>query len=198
MKQLHRSDLWGWSVFNVERNLDFNSVAWIRPEGNVLVDPMPLCDHDRGHLAELGGAGVIVVTTSDHLRAAEALAREFDAELVGPRGERESLPAACSRFVGEGDQVVPGLVVMEMHGSKTPGELALCLEGSTLITGDLVRGQRGGQLNLLPDAKLADPRAARQSVDRLAGLQATEVVLVGDGWHVWSGGQSALRGILTQ
>jgi hypothetical protein len=30
-----------------------------------------------------------------------------------------------------------------MAGSKTPGELALILEKTTLITGDLVRGHMG-------------------------------------------------------
>ena len=39
MKQLHRKDLFGWSVFNPERNLDFNSVLYVREGGNVLVDP---------------------------------------------------------------------------------------------------------------------------------------------------------------
>lgn len=192
MKQLHRDDLWAWSVFDPDRNLDFNSVTWIRPDGNVLVDPMPMNDHDLRQLTELGGAAIIVITTSDHLRDAGSLRDRFDAEIVGPQAEQADFPLACSRFVGEGDQVVPGLEVMEMHGSKTPGELALCLEETTLITGDLVRGQCGGHLNLLPDSKLADPVAARQSVRRLAALDAIETVLVGDGWHVWSGGAAAL------
>ena len=35
MKQLHRKDLFGWSEFNKERNLDFHSVLWVREGGNV-------------------------------------------------------------------------------------------------------------------------------------------------------------------
>ena len=30
--------------------------------------------------------------------------------------------------------------VLALHGSKTPGELALVLEDTILVTGDLVRG----------------------------------------------------------
>lgn len=192
MKQLHRDDLWAWSAFDAARNVDFNSLAWIRSDGNLLVDPMPMCDHDLAQLTALGGVAHIVITTSDHLRDAVALADRFGAELIGPQAERDGFTATCSRFVGDGDQVVPGLVALEMQGSKTPGELVLCLEETTLITGDLVRGQCAGRLNLLPDAKLQDPAAARLSVRRLAELSAVETVLVGDGWHLWSGGARAL------
>ena len=42
MKQLHRKDLFGWSELNKERNLDFNSVLWVREGGNILIDPLPI------------------------------------------------------------------------------------------------------------------------------------------------------------
>ncbi|MEO1899160.1 MAG: MBL fold metallo-hydrolase, partial [Methylococcales bacterium] len=35
MKQLHRSDLFGWSEFNQDRNIDFHSVLWLRESGNI-------------------------------------------------------------------------------------------------------------------------------------------------------------------
>ena len=75
MKRLHRSDLYGWSQFDKERNIDFQSVLWVRPAGNVIVDPLPLSDHDQNHLNKLGGAAWIVITNSDHIRAAAAVAQ---------------------------------------------------------------------------------------------------------------------------
>ena len=80
-----------------------------------------------------------------------------------------------------------------MAGSKTPGELALTLEGTTLVTGDLIRAHEGGRLCLVPDAKLSDPAAARASVRRLAALPGIDAVLVGDGWPVFRHGAEALR-----
>ena len=50
MKQLHRKDLFCWSVFDKERNIDFNSVLWVRDAGNVLIDPLPMSEHDHEHL----------------------------------------------------------------------------------------------------------------------------------------------------
>ena len=44
MKRLHRPDLYGWSVFDESRNIDFHGLLWARADGNVL-------DHD--HLSTL-------------------------------------------------------------------------------------------------------------------------------------------------
>ena len=193
MKRLHRDDLFGWSVFDESRNIDFHGLAWVRGDRNVIVDPVPMSAHDEAHLGELGGAATIVVTNSDHTRDAVALAAKFGARILGPRGERDGFPIRCDGWLGQDDTVAPGLVVHEVAGSKTPGELALVLEGTTLITGDLVRAHEGGRLRLLPDAKLADGAAARASARRLAALPGIEAVIVGDGWPVFRHGAEALR-----
>lgn len=192
MKRLHRPDLHGWSEFNHDRNIDFHSVLWAREGGNVAVDPLPLSDHDRAHLEALGPLGTIVVTNSDHVRAAEKLAADTGSALCGPEGERDSFPVPCSRWLADGDEVVPGLRALAMDGSKTPGELALVLETTTLITGDLVRAHEGGRLCLLPDPKLGDRARARASVRRLAALPGIVAVLPGDGWPIFRDGAAAL------
>ena len=196
MKRLHRKDLFGWSVFDESRNIDFHGLAWVREGGNVLVDPVPMSAHDEAHLRELGGAATIIVTSSDHTRDAVALAEKLDAKIFGPRAEQKGFPIRCDGWLGQDDTVVPGLVVHEVAGSKTPGELALVLEGTTLITGDLVRAHEGGRLCILPDAKLADAGAARSSARRLAALPGIEAVLVGDGWPVFRHGGEALRELI--
>ena len=53
MKRTHRKDLYCWSRFDEARNMDFNSWAWARPAGTVLVDPLPLSEHDRAELETL-------------------------------------------------------------------------------------------------------------------------------------------------
>jgi hypothetical protein len=198
MKALHRSDLFGWSVFDPERNLDFHGTAWIREGGNVLVDPVSMGAHDLEHLKSLGGAAWIVVTNSDHVRGADELARTLFAKLAGPHAERDSLGLACDRWLEDGDEVVPGLTAVELEGSKTPGELALLLDPDTLIFGDLVRGHVGGRLNLLPEGKLADRTAARASLRKLAEREAIEAVLVGDGWPVFREGRARLLDLLDE
>jgi hypothetical protein len=192
VKRLHRKDLFGWSRFDEARNIDFHSVLWVRDGGNVAIDPLPLSEHDRQHLAALGGVATIVITNSDHARAAAELAQAFGAEVLGPAGEQSAFPLACRRWLADGDEIVPGLRAHALEGSKTPGELALVLDGSTLITGDLIRAHEGGRLCLLPDAKLADREAAIASVLRLASIPTLDAVLPGDGWPVFRAARAVL------
>ena len=193
MKRLHRPDLFGWSAFDESRNLDFHSVLWKRADGNVAIDPLPLSAHDRKHLAELGGVALVVVTNSDHTRAAEAIAKECGARIAGPAAERDAFPFTCDLWLSNGDEPLPGLKAIALDGSKTPGELALVIDGTTLVTGDLVRAHEGGRLTTLPAAKLKDPARAAASVRRLAALPGIDAILVGDGWPIFRGAGVALR-----
>jgi len=193
MKTLHRADLYSWSCFNPARNIDFNGFAWVRPEGNVLIDPVALSNHDWQHLTSLGGVAWIVLTNSDHLRSVKEIADQTYAHVAGPAGERESFPYPCDRWLTDGQEVVPGLKVMELQGSKTQGELALLLEATTLITGDLVRAPQAGSLQILPTEKLLHREQAIASVQRLAGLKQVEAVLVGDGWSIFRDGNVRLK-----
>jgi hypothetical protein len=193
MKQLHRKDLFCWSEFNPDRNLDFHSILWVRPEGNVLIDPLPLSSHDLDHLRRLGGAKYIVVTNSDHCRDAFHIDKITGAAIYGPAGEKASFPIECEKWLHDGDEIVPGLIAYAMQGSKTPGEIALLLEQTTLITGDLIRCHMGGELCILPESKLSDSTQAKLSVRRLADLPGIETVLVGDGWPIFNHGGEALK-----
>ena len=64
MKQLHRKDVFGWSEFNTDRNLDFHSVLWVRDAGNIIIDPLPMSEHDHSHLQLLGGVHYIIITNN--------------------------------------------------------------------------------------------------------------------------------------
>ncbi|MBT9544310.1 MAG: MBL fold metallo-hydrolase [Candidatus Sericytochromatia bacterium] len=196
MKALHQPAFWGWSVFNPERNLDFHSVLWVRPEGNCAFDPLPLTEHDLAHLQSLGPLSHIFISNSDHLRDGEFLAAQTGARLWGPLAEKATLN--CQAWLDEGDEPLPGLQVFALEGSKTPGELAFLIEGQTLITGDLIRSHRAGQLCLLPDAKLSDKAAAQASVSRLADCLQLQAVLTGDGWPVFREGLLVLKQMIAE
>ena len=196
MKQLHKPSLFGWSAVDETRNVDFNTTVWIRDEGNIVIDPMPLSPHDQAHLESLGGVAWIVMTNSDHIRSAVDIAAIFGAKLAGPAGERETWPFPCDAWLADGDQLVEGLTAFTCDGSKTPGELVLRIGDDTIVTGDLIRAHRGGALMILPDPKLTNPSAAKQSVARIAALPAVDAVLVGDGWHLFSGAGTALKSLV--
>ena len=162
----------------------------------MVIDPLPLSDHDEAHLAELGGVAWIVITNSDHVRDSIRLAENTGAQLVGPSQEADNFPVECTRWLSDGDEVVPDMLALELEGSKTPGELALLLESSTLITGDLIRAHDGGAICLLPEAKLSDQRKAIASLRRLTLLPELEALLPGDGWPVFRDAKILLQELL--
>jgi hypothetical protein len=199
MKALHRPDLFAWSAYDATQRMDFNGLLWRREAGNVVVDPVPVGAHDLDHLSELGGAAFVVLTNSAHVRGAPELAARTGALLLGPAGEREGFPVACARWLADGDEPFPGLVVRALDGSKTAGELALVLEDTTAIFGDLVRARAAGALALLPAAKLRDPAAAVASLRRLRDLHPRIAhVLVGDGWCAFRNGGALLEELLNE
>ena len=102
MKALHRPDLFTWSAYDAALRMDFNSLLWRRPDGNVLFDPLPLATPDEEHLAELGAAAFILLTNSAHVRGARELAARTGATVLGPAGERDGFPIPCARWLADG------------------------------------------------------------------------------------------------
>jgi hypothetical protein len=194
MRATHRPDIFTFATFDPARNLDFNGWFIQRKGGNVLVDPVPMIEHDREHARSLGGVAWILVTNSDHVRDTVALADVFGARVAGPAAERDAFPCACDRWISTG--MFEGLEIIELGGSKTPGELCLVVDDDTLVTGDLVRAHKGGALNLLPDPKLTDREAAIASLRPLAARDAIQAVLVGDGWPLFTDGHAHLQRLL--
>ena len=171
MKSLHRPDLFSWSEFNAPRNIDFNGHLWLGPTGAVAIDPMPLSSHDVAHIDALGGVTEVLLSNADHVRAAGFVKDRWGATISAPSAERtrrELQDIAVDLWL-EPEQILPnGIRCVAMNGSKTPGELAFLLPGGVVVTGDLIRGQRAGSLNLLPDPKLSDAAAALRSIAALA------------------------------
>ena len=201
MKSLHRTDLFAWSQFDTSRNVDFTGHLLVNGvHGNVAIDPLPTDAHDTEHIDSLGGVAWVLISNADHVRDARGFVERWGARVAAPAGDRSSpelkgLPVAL--WMQDEDELSFGVRCIGMRGSKTPGELAFLLaDGGTVITGDLVRGQVAGSLNLLPDAKLSDRAAALESVRRLAELPELEAVLVGDGQSVFRDGRQRLQDLL--
>ena len=192
LKQLHRPDLFGWSVFNEERNIDFHGTLLVNPAGNVLIDPLPLNEHDENHLDSLGGAAHIIITNSDHVRDAARILLFTGAKSWGPLGEKEKFPLDCDGWLQNGDKPISNIEVFCMEGSKTYGELAILIDENTLVTGDLIRANEGGKLSMLPEEKLQDKELASNSIKRLAAIKSIEAVIPGDGWPIFKNGHDAL------
>ena len=196
MKLLHKNNLFCWSQFDDDRNIDFHSYLWVRDKGNIVFDPLPLTNHDKNHLNSLGKVSHIIISNSDHIRDSEKLAKLTGAKIYGPVGEKNCFPIQCAEWLKETKGFIKGLDVYCLNGSKTEGELAFVIEGETLITGDLIRAHSGGKLCILPKAKLQDSDKAKKSVRRLASIPGIKAVLPGDGWPIFCNGKQVLSELL--
>ena len=56
----------------------------MRPDGNILIDPVPMSDADKEHLTALGGAKSIVLTNADHEREATTFQEWTGADVIVP------------------------------------------------------------------------------------------------------------------
>lgn len=190
MKKTRIENLFLWSHYQPEKQLDFNGFLWVQPSGNLLIDPMPLSEQERGELKELGGARWVLLTNFDHLRDAVSLCREFGAELWAPEAERERFgidAEAVNGWYRAGQpsslpaELGPNLAVHSIRGGKSPVETALYIEPiRALCFGDVVRSHEVGNLRLLPDPKLTDRAKVIASLRPLASLPI-DALLLGDG-----------------
>ena len=165
---------------------------FVNPTGNVLIDPLPLNEHDENHLDSLGGAAHIIITNSDHVRDAARILLFTGAKSWGPLGEKGKFPLDCDGWLQNGDKPISNIEVICMEGSKTNGELAILIDENTLVTGDLIRANEGGKLSMLPEEKLQDKELASNSIKRLAAIKSIEAVIPGDGWPIFKNGHDAL------
>ncbi len=184
MKQVLFEDMYCWSVFNEVRQIDFNGHLWIRPEGNVLIDPVPMSEADLAQFDRLGGAALIVVTNADHEREAAFFKQRTGAEVAVHSEDADALQMDVDRLLEDGEEVVSGLEVVHLRYGKSPGELALYWpERKLVLCGDLVVGAPLGKFSLLMDEKLVDAPRAALELRKLLALPFT-AMLVGDGHSI--------------
>jgi uncharacterized cupin superfamily protein len=176
-----------WSVWQPERKMFFNSFFLQRPEGNIVVDPLPASDDDLAFMRERGGVREIVITNRDHERKARELADVFKAQILAGENEASLLNGPVNRTIKAGDRLDEGIEVIELRGGKTRGEIALSLPGAkAAIVGDALWGDPAGSLRLPPDDKLIDPAQAVLSLRQIWALRL-KVLLVGDGACIFGG-----------
>jgi hypothetical protein len=198
MKDTLLEGLHAYSEWQPDRRIDFSSFFWARPEGGVLIDPLPLSDAQRGFVAERGGVRSILLTNADHWRATSVLREALGARVAAPAADREALGARAAEvdvFFEQRTELPDGLGdeidIRWVRSGKTAAEAVLYLEPlRALVFGDVVRSHVSGQLMLLPDAKLEDRGQVVRDVLALRDINQ-HAILLGDGDSLWTGARSA-------
>jgi glyoxylase-like metal-dependent hydrolase (beta-lactamase superfamily II) len=150
-----------------------------------------LGERDLEAITDAGGAAWIIVTTRDHEREAEALAKKLGAKIAAPALDVAEMKAKVDRRLQDGDTI--GRVrVVQLEGMKSPGEFGLHVaDCATVIVGDALWGDPPGSLRMVPDEKLGDPKRAARSLRQLLKLEP-KCILVGDGHCIYRNATDAI------
>lgn len=190
-------NIWQWSWFSAEKQLDFNGLLLTVGEHRVIVDPPPLSAEQKSQLKRLGRVDYIVVTNRDHARESEACRREFGCHLYVPQDDAAQMEVKVTRTYRDGELLPGGIWAVHLKDQKSPGESALYLQQAkgVMIVGDALIGKPAGAVSMLPSEKFADAMKAKEGLRRLLKYEF-QALLVGDGASILSNAKAAVAQFL--
>jgi hypothetical protein len=186
MKQI-LPDIWQWSWFSPEKQIDFNGLLLTVGEHRVLVDPPPMSDDDKAQVRSTGQLDYIVITNRDHDRQAATYRQEFRCHVLVPEIDAPQMELKADRTYKDGELLPGGIWAVHLSDQKSPGESALYLQqrSGIMIVGDALIGKPPGALTMLPAEKYANRDKAREGLRRLLKYNF-DTILVGDGTSILS------------
>ncbi len=181
-------NLFFWQNYDPAVKADLFSTAFATPNGNLLVDPIPLHDSQLRLFSQRRSIAGIVVTNANHQRAAISYSDQFSAPIFALR---DSFPdKKPSRYVeiGGGTKICDDLEVIAIE-SAVAGEIALYqpANGGTLIMGDAFA--------FLPRKYCANEKKMRRSLRKLLFYQV-ERMFFAHGTPILAGARARLQQLL--
>lgn len=188
-----------WSWYSEEKGMNFNGYVIGQGKERVVIDPPQMNIDDKQDLS-IDGAKAVIVTNRDHIREAMECRLLLNTKIWAPEADAPEMGSiTIDQTYKDGDVLPTGLKVVTIPNGKSPGESALYLNqrGGIFILGDALIGMPDGTLKLLPPEKYSDIKKAKEGLRRLLDYEF-EVVLVGDGKPILSGGKKAVEAFLNR
>lgn len=197
MKKI-REDIYTWSVYNEEKQLDFNGLYLKFGKKSVLIDPPPMSPADLEEVEFLGKPHRLYLTNKHHTRNSEEYRRRWGCHLYIHEDDKPLMDIPVDGTFSDGELLEGELEAIRIPDAKTPGECAFYWKKyGILIIGDAMIGKPEGSLSMLPDEKFKDPVRARQGLSVLRGLDY-EKLFVGDGSSIYSNAKQAVTEFLNR
>ena len=193
MKQI-LPDIWQWSWFSDEKQLDFNGLFLVIGEHKILVDPPPMTAEARAVVRRHEPIDYIVITNRDHIREAAVYQAELRCQLRTPEADVAQMDVKPTKIYTDGELLPGGIWAIHLKDQKSPGESALFIERGrgVLIVGDALIGNPPGSVRLLPVERYVDVQKAKDGLRRLLKYNF-DSLLVGDGASILVGGKQQLQ-----
>ncbi len=162
--------LFHWSVYDPSCKCEVGSIAVKVASGLVVVDPVPLADEVWAELSARHPLRAILLTSGNHVRAAETLRRKCDVPVVTSVGAHKAVAPLVPDVTLLENELIYGASAIPIPGAAL-GETAFHFAEGILALGDAVLnldGEKG--LELLPDKYCEDARENRRSLAKLLEL----------------------------
>lgn len=190
-------NLFRWSEFSDEKQLNFNGYYLTNREESVIIDPPDLSDDGMSELkqrvADHGPLKAILLTNVHHDRASLKFKETFDIPIYIHENDKDLLEFTADHTF-KGDEVLfCGLKVIHLKDQKSPGESAFLLaDQKQLFVGDALIGKVPGKLNQLPPDKYKDIQKAKEALRVLQSYDFNDLLL-GDGEPIYGNAKQLLE-----
>ena len=198
------SDLYQWSEFSVEKQLNFNGYYLINNGESVIIDPPTLLNGDLQSLKNLikknSGSPLkaVLLTNVHHDRISQKVKEAFNIPVYIHENDADDLDFQADHTFVDGDKLFCGLKVVHLKNQKSPGESAFYLEDQKkMFVGDALIGKVSGKLNMLPPEKFLDINEARKSLQILRNFNFDDLLL-GDGECILGKGKKTFEEFFNQ
>ena len=185
-----------WHGYDPAVKADLYSTRLLASAGAWLIDPIPLESEALDELVGSARVAGIIVTSSNHDRAAAQFAEQFSVPIFARRdGFPDKTPDEFTS-VADGEEICDELRVIGIEGAG-PGEIALYhpADNGTLIVGDALINFEPYGLTFLPAKYCSNEKEMRRSLLKLLDYKA-ERMLFAHGMPILSGASDRLRGLL--
>lgn len=159
--------LWLWQAYDPAVKADLSSSAAKSGGRLFLIDPIPLAPAPLAELTAHGTVAGVLVTNSNHPRAAVAFARQLGATIFAAEPVRHEFGSAQAQPFA-GGEIMPGLAAIPIEGAAS-GEMAFHFadNGGTLVIGDALINFEPYGFTLLPAKYCSNQRQMRASLRQL-------------------------------
>jgi glyoxylase-like metal-dependent hydrolase (beta-lactamase superfamily II) len=165
-----------WQTYNPALKADLFSTAITTRNGSFLVDPIPLAHAALAQLLNASSVSGVIVTNSNHLRAASEFADRFSVPIFA---HPETFPGQVlpGKKVGDGGKICDELAVIAIEGAAA-GEIVLhyAPNGGTLIIGDALINFEPYGFTFLPHKYCSNGNEMRRSLRKLLTHKAERIL----------------------
>ena len=196
-------NIFSWSIYSEEKNLDFNGYFLVHNNESIIIDPPELTEDEEKELLSLININpssplkAILLTNIHHERASNLLKDTFSIPVWVNKFDKNNLEMSTDNtFIG-GEKLFCGIESIQLEAQKSPGETAFYIRDlEVMILGDALIGKFPGQVSMLPSEKYKDIKKAKENLKLLMNYEF-KTLLLGDGIPILKNAKEAVSDFLS-